>query len=199
MNSSDEQSNRHSVRSKEFESAALPHLDDLFRAASHVIGNRTQAEDLVQETYLQAWKSFDRFEIGTNCRAWLFKILFHVIQHHRRKSFRLKLTDEGDDIMEQTLIYEPPIEQDLTNEDVLEAFKKLPEQYREVVLLSDVYDFTYKEIQETLGIPQGTVMSRLSRGRQLLRGHLANFASFAFGSRNVNSYSRVQATAGNIP
>ena len=84
---------------------------------------------------MQAWKSFDRFEPGTNCRAWLFKILFHVIQHHRRKSFRLKLTDEGDEIFGQTLVYEPPVPQELTDEDVRAAFQKLPEQYREVVLL----------------------------------------------------------------
>ncbi|HEU4389208.1 MAG TPA: sigma-70 family RNA polymerase sigma factor, partial [Blastocatellia bacterium] len=198
MKSAVELMNQESVRSNEFEKAALPHLDDLYRAASRIIGNRTQAEDLVQETYLQAWKSFDRFEPGTNCRAWLFKILFHVIQHHRRKSFRLKLTDEGDEIFAQTLIYEPPVPQDLTNEDVLAAFQKLPEQYREVVLLSDVYDFKYKEIQATLGIPQGTVMSRLSRGRELLRKHLAAFAE-ASGAPVINQYSESRTSAGNIP
>ncbi|HSB10146.1 MAG TPA: sigma-70 family RNA polymerase sigma factor [Blastocatellia bacterium] len=176
MAPSTESERRESNREEDFEAAAFPHLDDLFRAASHIIGNRTEAEDLVQETYLQAWKSFDRFEMGTNCRAWLFKILFHVIQHHRRKWFRIKLTDEGDEFFEQTLVYEPPVPQDLTDEEILESFQKIPQQYREVVLLSDVYDFTYKEIQQTLGIPQGTVMSRLSRGRQMLRAHLANRA-----------------------
>lgn len=185
------------LRLSEFETAALPHLDTLYRAAAHIVGNRTQAEDLVQEAYLQAWKSFDRFEPGTNCRAWLFKILFHVIQHHRRKSFRLKLTDEGDQVFEQTLMYEPPVSQDLTDEEVLAAFQKLPVQYREVVLLSDVYDFKYKEIQETLGIPQGTVMSRLSRGRELLRQHLAGFAE-AYGARPVSDDSSLRASAGNI-
>src|ERR1041385_7897656 len=116
-----------------FEETALPYLNDLFRAASRSLGNRNEAEDLVQETYLQAWKSFDRFELGTNCRAWLFKILFNVIQHHRRKTFRVKLTDEGDDVFEQTLVYEPPVKQDLTDEDVLAALQRIPEQYREVV------------------------------------------------------------------
>lgn len=170
---------RSSTREADFEAAAYPYLNDLYRAASHIIGNRTEAEDLVQETFLQAWKSFDRFELGTNCRAWLFKILFHVIQHHRRKWFRIKLTDEGDEVFEQTLVYEPPVPQDLTDEEILESFQKIPRQYREVVLLSDVYDFTYKEIGDTLGIPQGTVMSRLSRGRQQLRAHLVNFAPAA--------------------
>lgn len=175
---------RESTKEADFESAAFPYLDDLYRAAAHIIGNRTEAEDLVQETYLQAWKSFDRFELGTNCRAWLFKILFHVIQHHRRKWFRIKLTDEGDEIFEQTLVYEPPVPQDLTDEEILDSFQKIPQQYREVVLLSDVYDFTYKEIAETLGIPQGTVMSRLSRGRQQLRAHLADSAG-AMNSRRA--------------
>ena len=166
------------TREADFQAAAFPHLDDLYRAASHMIGNRTEAEDLVQETYLQAWKSFDRFELGTNCRAWLFKILFHVIQHHRRKWYRLKLTSEGDEVFSEMLVYEPPIPQELTDEEILGAFRKVPEPYREVVLLSDVYDFTYKEIAETLGIPQGTVMSRLSRGRQQLRLQLSTSSSY---------------------
>lgn len=197
MISSIEFHNRQSIRTNEFESAALPHLRELFGAASHIIGNRAQAEDIVQETYLQAWKSFDRFEPGTNCRAWLFKILFHVIQHHRRKSFRLRLVLDEDELFEQTLVYEPPVREDLTDDDVLEAFHKLPEQYRDVVLLSDVHEFKYKEIQEALGIPQGTVMSRLSRGRQLLRQHLASFASSS-GIRCIGSDSHAHAAAGNI-
>ncbi|HWN98290.1 MAG TPA: sigma factor, partial [Blastocatellia bacterium] len=69
---------------EDFESAALPHMDDLFRTARRVLGNQSEAEDVVQETFLQAWKSFERFELGTNCRAWLYKIMFHVIQHNRR-------------------------------------------------------------------------------------------------------------------
>ena len=79
---------------EEFESAALPHMNDLYRTAARVIGNRSEAEDLVQETYLQAWKSFHRFEPGTNCRAWLFKILFHLIQHQRRKWYKSKVVQE---------------------------------------------------------------------------------------------------------
>jgi RNA polymerase sigma-70 factor (ECF subfamily) len=162
-----------------FEAAALPHMADLFRAASSMLGNRAAAEDAVQETYLQAWKSFHRFTPGTNCRAWLFKILFHVIQHHRRKWFKFKFVEDGEEVMEKTLVYEPPVAEHLSDEDVLSAFRELPGQYAEVVLLSDVYEFTYKEIHETLGIPLGTVMSRLSRGRQMLRAHLAQFAPAA--------------------
>ena len=162
-----------------FEAEAMPHLNDIFRTATRVLGERGRAEDVVQEVYLQAWKSFDRFEPGTNCRAWLFKILLHVIQHHRRKWFRFRFADEPGETLEQTLQYEPPVPQDLSDEDVLAAFQKIPEQYRAVVLLSDVYEYSYKEIHETLGMPLGTVMSRLSRGRQLLRTHLAGMAEAA--------------------
>jgi RNA polymerase sigma-70 factor (ECF subfamily) len=144
-----------------------------------MLGSRTEAEDIVQETYLQAWKSFHRFTPGTNCRAWLFKILFHVVQHHRRKWFKFKIVKEEEENLEATLVYEPPVPQDLSDEDVLAAFRQIPQAYREVVLLSDVYDFTYKEIHETLDIPIGTVMSRLSRGRQLLRAELSDFAGTA--------------------
>jgi RNA polymerase sigma-70 factor (ECF subfamily) len=159
-----------------FEQEAMPHMNDLFRAASSMLRSRTEAEDLTQEVYLQAWKSFHRFTPGTNCRAWLFKILFHVLQHNRRKWFKFKFADDGEEILEQTMAYEPPVAQDLSDEDVLAAFHRVPEHYREVVLLSDVYDFSYKEIQQTLDIPLGTVMSRLSRGRQLLRNQLSGVA-----------------------
>jgi len=161
---------------EDFEAAALPHLDDLYRTAARLVGSRTEAEDLVQEAYLQAWKSFHRFELGTNCRAWLFKILFHVIQHHRRKHYQLKLVTEGEEILAETLAYEPPLPEQLSDEEVLLALDRVPQQYREVVLLADVEEFAYKEIAELLHIPVGTVMSRLSRGRKLLRAELAGFA-----------------------
>jgi len=164
------------IRENEFETAAMPHLNDLFRTAMRVIGNRSEAEDLVQETYLQAWKSFDRFEVGTNCRAWLFKILFHMIAHHRRKNYRFSVVSEAEDIIQETIAYEPPVPQHITDEDVLIALERVPQHYREVILLADVDSFAYKEIAEILSIPQGTVMSRLNRGRRLLREELAEFA-----------------------
>ena len=166
-----------SASKEEFESAALPHLNELYRTAARVIGNRTEAEDLVQEAYLQAWKSFHRFESGTNCRAWLFKILFHVIQHHRRKWYNSKLVQESEDILLQdTVPYEPPAPQHLSDEDVLAALERIPVLYREAVVLADVQEFSYKEVAATLGVPMGTVMSRLSRGRKLLRAKLSGIA-----------------------
>jgi RNA polymerase sigma-70 factor (ECF subfamily) len=165
-----------SAKSEEFEGAALPHLNDLFRTAVRLTRDRSEAEDLVQEAYLQAWKSFHRFEPGTNCRAWLFKILFHVIQHHRRKWFRMRLVSDETERIEETISYEPPVSPHLSDEDVLAAFDKIPPHYREVVLLTDVEELSYKEVAAALDIPLGTVMSRLNRGRRLLRQELAEFA-----------------------
>jgi RNA polymerase sigma-70 factor (ECF subfamily) len=174
-----------SMKTADFESAAMPHIDALFRTAARVVGDRSEAEDLVQEAYLQAWKSFHRFEPGTNCRAWLFKILFHVIQHHRRKWYSSR-GNETDELLEQTVAYEPPVPQHLKDEDVLGALDKIPQQYRDVVLLADVEEFSYKEVAETLKIPVGTVMSRLSRGRKPLRSELAGLAD-AYGMRKMEA------------
>lgn len=156
--------------SLEFEAEALPHLNDLYRAASVILRSSTDAEDAVQETYCEALQSFHRFTRGTNCRAWMFRILFHVIAHQRRKWFG-RLSFERRDELEQ-IACSPPVPEQLEDEEMIAAFRKLPQQFAQVVMLADVQEFSYKEIQETLGIPIGTVMSRLSRGRQLLRAEL---------------------------
>ncbi len=160
----------------EFETIAVPQMNDLYRTACRTLGSQTEAEDVVQETYLQAWKSFHRFEQGTNIRAWMFKIMFHVIQHYRRKAYRVVTLKEEEEVIFEQLTYEPPVPQELRDEDVLAALDRVPEHFRSVILLADVQEFSYKEIQEMLGIPIGTVMSRLSRGRQLLRTYLADYA-----------------------
>lgn len=162
------------IKIEDFERVALPHIDDLFRTALRVVGDRSDAEDIVQDTYLQGWKSFHRFEVGTNCRAWLFKIMFNVINHHRRKWYN-RVQKESPDRLEASLIYEAPLPQSLDEDDVLRAFEEIPRHYREVVLLADVQELSYKEIAETLSIPVGTVMSRLSRGRKLLRHKLIEY------------------------
>ena len=169
------------TREARFEAEALPHLDAITRTAARVTGNRAHAEDLAQETFMQAWRSFDRFEPGTNCRAWLFKILFNVIRHDRRQLFNFNLRSfrrQADEEMpEPELAYEPPVPQHLTDEDVLAALDRVPAQYSEVVVLADVEEFAYREIAEMLDIPVGTVMSRLSRGRARLRRELTTFAA----------------------
>lgn len=160
----------------EFSEEALPHLNDLYRAAVRLLMNRDEAEDLVQEVYLQAWKSFERYEQGTNCKAWLFKIMFHKLDHHRRRLFaRGKYITDGDDEMLESVAYEQPVNQYLQDEEILAALGKLPLNYRMVILLTDVEEFSYKEAALVLNIPIGTVMSRLSRARKQMREHLAHY------------------------
>src|SRR5258706_410589 len=166
----------------QFEAEALPHLSDLFRTAVRILGDRNRAEDVAQEVYLQAWKSFDRFESGTNCRAWLFKILFHCVNHHRRKWFRFPLLKETEEFLEANLIAATPLPETLEDEDILAALDRMPADFRSVVLLVDVEEFSYKEASDILTVPIGTVMSRLSRGRKILREQLAEVArSYGIG------------------
>lgn len=160
-----------------FEAVALPHMNDLYRAARSMLGSQSDAEDAVQEMYLRAWKAFDRFTPGTNCKAWLFKILFNVIRNQRRKWFYRLCSTFEPEVFEETLVYRPPVPEKLTDREILAALKDLPPQFAEVVVLADVYEFSYREVQDTLGIPIGTVMSRLSRGRQLLRNRLTEAVS----------------------
>ena len=162
---------------EDFESAALPHLNDLYRTAVKLLGDNTRADDVIQDVYLKAWKSFHRFEPGTNCRAWLFKIMFNCIHDHRRRWMNTRMVDEPDEVIEQTLAAAPPVPERLEDGQILAALDNLPLTYREVVILADVEEMAYKEIAEILKIPMGTVMSRLSRGRGLLRATLAGVAN----------------------
>jgi RNA polymerase sigma-70 factor (ECF subfamily) len=168
----------------EFEAEAMPHLDDLFRTALRMTGDRARADDAVQETYLQAWKSFGQFEKGTNCRAWLFRILFYCVNHQRRKLFRFPLVGDAEEILESTPSGPEPVTEALRDEQILGALDSLPPDYRAAVVLVDVEEFGYKEAAEILGIPIGTVMSRLSRARRKLRELLADTAkSYGIGNR----------------
>ena|SRR5437868_5491688 len=158
-----------------FEAEALPHMDDLFRAAVRMVGDHSKASDAVQDTYVLAWKTFDRYQPGTNCRAWLFQILFNVVRHERRSWFKW-VTGKEEDVAQSQLTAMEPIPDRLTDRDILAAIDSLPIQFREVLLLVDVEEFSYKEASEILKAPIGTVMSRLNRGRTLLRGQLADVA-----------------------
>lgn len=184
----------------EFAEEALPHLNDLFRAAVRLLMNRDEAEDLVQEVYLQAWKSYDRYEQGTNCKAWLFKIMFHKLDHHRRRKFaRSKYIIDGDDDMLETVAYEPPVNHQLQDQEILEALGRLPLNYRTVILLADVEEFSYKEVAEVLNIPIGTVMSRLSRARKQMREHLSHYqhnfsASKVQANKTTRNFSSISNT-----
>jgi RNA polymerase sigma-70 factor, ECF subfamily len=165
-----------------FEVEAMPHLSDIFRTAMRLTGERGSAEDVIQEVYLQAWRSFDRFESGTNCRAWLYKILFHCVSHHRRKWFRFPLLKAEEEFLEANLVQPESLAEHVTDGEILNALDDIATEFRSVVLLVDVEEFAYKQVAEILGIPIGTVMSRLSRGRALLRKRLADVArSYGIG------------------
>jgi RNA polymerase sigma-70 factor (ECF subfamily) len=163
-------------RWENFEQEAMPLAPDLFRVAMYLKRDRDLAEDLLQETMMQGLKSFHRYEPGTNCKAWLTTIMYNTHYKQLRKQSNMKLVSDPEEMIAQTLAFEPSIPQRLTDEDVIEAIKKVPSIFREVILLSDVEDFSYKEISAMLDIPMGTVMSRLHRGRKLLRGELAVIA-----------------------
>jgi RNA polymerase sigma-70 factor (ECF subfamily) len=170
------------MKRQEFEEAALPHLEDLYRTATRLLADSTKADDVVQDVYLQAWKSFHRFEVGTNCRAWLYKILFHVIHHHRRKFFNVRMVKDSEEILDQVAVSSEPIPEHLTDEEILCALDRVPQDFRAVVMLVDVDEFSYKEASSILNVPIGTVMSRLSRGRKLLREQLTETAqSYGIG------------------
>lgn len=155
-----------------FESEALPHVGSLFRLAMWFERNRDEAEDLVQDTLKQALESFHRYTPGTNCRAWLTSILNHVRSNKRRAKGRSPIVADPDDAVASTVAFAPPVPEQLTDEDLLGALRRIPVRYQEVIVLSDVEELPYKEIAKNLAIPIGTVMSRLHRGRALLRQQL---------------------------
>ena len=156
-----------------FEAEALPHADRLFRLAMWFERDRSEAEDLVQETMMLALRSFHRFQSGTNCRAWLTTILQNVRRNRRRARGRSPLVEDPDDRLAGTMPFVPPIPQRLTDEDILGALSRIPERFQEVIVLCDVEEMSYREISDALEIPMGTVMSRLHRGRALLASELS--------------------------
>jgi RNA polymerase sigma-70 factor, ECF subfamily len=186
-------------RRDEFDRAALVHMPELLRVATRLCGNAAAGEDLVQETYLQAWRSFHRFEEGTNCRAWLYKILLFTYSGERRKRARQPFLVDIDATTDAALLVEPPTPDMLTAETVRAAFDRLPDLFRTLVLLVDVEGLTYREAADALNVPIGTVMSRLSRGRKMLRLELTDLAPDAArdradsqGASVTNAQGRVQ-------
>src|SRR5258705_7659116 len=156
-----------------FEAEGMPPADRLFRLAMWFERDRREAEDLVQDTMVQALQSFHRFTPGTNCRAWLIAILTHVRSNRRRARRRRDAVEEVDEHIADTVSFVPAVPQELTDEDVLTALRGIPTPYQDIILLCDVEEMTYKEIADVLSIPIGTVMSRLHRGRAVLRKALA--------------------------
>jgi RNA polymerase sigma-70 factor, ECF subfamily len=172
-----------------FESEALSFLDALYRTGLRMTRSEAEAEDLVQETYIRAFRFRDQFRPGTNLKAWLFRILTNTfINQYRRKAARPETTELDD--VEESILYRhmrdvspgsssPDPEAELIDKtissEVKDALEALPEKFRTTVLL-DVEGFSYKEIAEMLDIPIGTVMSRLHRGRKFLQKRLYDLA-----------------------
>ena len=173
--------NWESPRNKEdrwasFEAEAMPHAASLFRIALWLTRDHSEAEDLVQETLVEALGSFHRFVPGTNCHAWLVSILYHRNSKRRRVANRLVLVSDADERIAETAVFEAATPQNVTDEDVLTALRRLPRNFQEVVILADIEEMSYKEIAAAINVPIGTVMSRISRGRKLLRTELASYA-----------------------
>ncbi len=150
-----------------FRDIALPHFDALYNFAITISGPGRDAEDLVQETYLRAFSKYDRFDYGTNIKAWMFRILRNIAIDTIRKKDPL-LADKNELFNEE--LFSMPTSQGHIGDtiDLKDALKRLPTKYRTVIVLKDLEGFSYKEISEILGFPMGTVMSRLSRGRKEL-------------------------------
>src|SRR6267378_3375238 len=167
----------------------MEHMPSLYTAALRMTRNPAEAEDLVQETYLKAYRAFDSFQEGTNLKAWLYKILtntfINAYRARRRRPEQSELDDVEDLYLHRRLggleaaaagrSAEEEVMDLFTDTEVKEALESLPEQFRMAVLLADVEGFSYKEIAEILDIPIGTVMSRLHRGRRALQKRLYEF------------------------
>jgi RNA polymerase sigma-70 factor (ECF subfamily) len=173
-------------KQSDFRSEMLPHLDAMYNFALRLTMDPTDAEDLVQDTVVKAYRFFSSYEKGTNAKAWLFRILKNsYINNYRKKSKRPNEVDydevstfyetiRGDQT--DTSDLEERMYRDMLDDTVTKALEDLPEDFRSVVLLCDVEGFTYEEIANMLDVPIGTIRSRLHRGRNLLRAALESYA-----------------------
>ncbi|MES2390852.1 MAG: sigma-70 family RNA polymerase sigma factor [Acidobacteriota bacterium] len=157
-----------------FEQMAMPLFDPLYNFAQWLTGDRTEAEDLVQETYAKALKGFGSFAAGTDLRAWMYRILRNTFLTSRtglaaQKTSWLEDEERGDEVVAHEVTPEVLVLQKEGSTTVMVALAALPVPYREVLLLCEVEEMAYREIAEVLGVPVGTVMSRLARARKKMR------------------------------
>ncbi len=170
------------ARRAQFEAEALVHLDALYSFALKLTHSRDDAEDLVSETMLRAFDRWEQYHLGTNVRAWLFTILYHAFVSRKRRidarEVQLPEDEDGWSAFEAVGDADPEgrFYDSFVDEEVTRAIDSLPEDYRVAVVLSDVQGLRYAEIAAILGIPEGTVKSRLFRGRRMLQKKLLNYA-----------------------
>ncbi len=174
-------------RRKRFEDEALPHLDSLYTMAIRLARNPDDANDLLQETVLRAYRFFHQFESGTNCRAWMLTILFNNFRNGYRKSSREQPASSAEEFERKVEGESLRTDQAGSNPEAMlsgqgmegeveTALAALPEEFREAIVLVDIEELSYQEVSGVLNIPIGTVKSRVSRGRAMLRETLASFA-----------------------
>lgn len=156
-----------------FISEAMPCLPDLKRTAIWLTRNMEDAEDLVQETLFNAMRSFRHYRQGTNCRAWIMAIMYNLNAKRLGKMNRIKYVDDPDGTITMNLPYVAPPSEDVLDAYLLIGLRNMPSCFRTAVVMSDVYDYSYKEISIAMNVPIGTVMSRISRGRRYLRKELS--------------------------
>ena len=179
---------RKKVQKEEFERVALPQLSNLYTSALYLTKDKGEAEDLVQETFLRAFRFFNKFEPGTNCRAWLLSIMRNLfINRYQQKKREPEVVDweKMDQIYESIVEQGEKVEQDnperliiskLMDEEVEKALMELPEEYRTAIVLVDIEELSYEEAAKVMECPVGTVRSRVSRGRRLLQVALKDYA-----------------------
>lgn len=174
-------------RTKRFERDALQYMNQLYAAAMRYTKNPEDAQDLVQDTYAKAYTSFHQFEPGTNLKAWLYRVLTTTFINNYRKDQRRpqssdseledwQLAEASSHTSDQGKSTEDVVLENLPDSDIKNALAQIPEEFRMVVYYADVEGFSYKEIAEIVGVPTGTVMSRLHRGRKQLREKLTDYA-----------------------
>jgi RNA polymerase sigma-70 factor (ECF subfamily) len=170
----------------DFEREAVPHMDSLYNYALKMTGDSDDASDLIQETYLKAFRFFDKFEQGTNCKAWLFRIMKNTFINTYRKSTKEPDKVDYDEVENfyenikasntDSAHLEKDIYDNLLDDELSEAITSLPEDFRTVVILADIEGFTYEEIADFIDVPVGTVRSRLHRARKMLFTKLYDYA-----------------------
>jgi RNA polymerase sigma-70 factor (ECF subfamily) len=175
-----------SEKQTEFKREALPHSDLLYNYALRMTNNAADADDLLQETFLKAYRFWDKYEKGTNIRAWLFRIMKNSYINRYRKESKEPDTVDYDEVQNiyatvrnegtHTGDLQEALEKNLLDDDVADAVSSLPEEFRTVVILCDIEGLSYEEIAEFVDCPLGTVRSRLHRGRKLLRTKLLEYA-----------------------